>query len=143
VWHILAEKVTNIKIVELIKIYKFYFGHLFIRQSDKFVNIVTIVTITLSDEEITKIKVVDLDKFYNFVVDDFFIWNYFVPQNFVWSSNILKFKIWTVQTKSYGKMTKTKVVDLDALYNFFVDIFFHLKTFITPKLCSKFSSFEI
>jgi len=31
---ILAEKVMNTKVVELIKIYNFYFGHLFIRQSD-------------------------------------------------------------------------------------------------------------
>jgi hypothetical protein len=66
---ILAKKVTNIKVVQLIKIYNFYFGHLFIRQNDsntvhkfyisflsfmklyerdkKFVNN---VTITLSDE---------------------------------------------------------------------------------------------
>jgi hypothetical protein len=29
-----AEKVMNIKVVELIKIYNFYFDHLFIRQSD-------------------------------------------------------------------------------------------------------------
>jgi len=29
-----AEKVINIKVVELIKIYNFYFGHLFIRQND-------------------------------------------------------------------------------------------------------------
>ena len=70
-----------------------------------------------------KIKVVDLDQFYNFVVDDFFISNYLVPQNFVRSSNILKFKIQTIETKSYEKMTKIKVVDLDALYNFVFDIF--------------------
>jgi len=70
-----------------------------------------------------KIKIIDLDQFYIFYVDDFFIWNYLVPQNSVRSSNILKFKIRTVQTKSYGKMTNTKVVDLDALYNFVVDIF--------------------
>ncbi len=29
-----AEKVMNTKVVELIEIYKFYFGHLFIQQSD-------------------------------------------------------------------------------------------------------------
>jgi hypothetical protein len=28
-----VEKVINIKVVELIKIYNFYFGHFFIRQS--------------------------------------------------------------------------------------------------------------
>ena len=36
------------------------------------------VTITLSDEEMTKIKVIDIDELYNFVVDDFFSWNYLV-----------------------------------------------------------------
>jgi hypothetical protein len=77
----------------------------------------------LSDEQMTKIKVVDLDDFYNSVVDEFFIWNYLVFQNSIGSSNISKFKIWTVQTNSYGNMTKTKVIDLDALYNFVVDIF--------------------
>jgi hypothetical protein len=29
-----AEKLMNIKVVQLIKIYNFYFGYLFIRQSD-------------------------------------------------------------------------------------------------------------
>ena len=70
-----AEKIMNIKVVELNKIYNFYFGHLFIRQSGtievcKFMNN---VTITLSDEEMTKIKVVDPEKLQNFVVDNFFI----------------------------------------------------------------------
>ena len=39
----------------------------------------------------TKRQVVDLDEFYNFVVDDFSV----------------------IQTKYDGKMTKTKVVDLN------------------------------
>jgi hypothetical protein len=30
---ILAEKVMNIKVVELIKVYNYYFGHFFVRQS--------------------------------------------------------------------------------------------------------------
>ena len=42
-------------------------------------------------EKMTKTKVVDRDEFYNFVVDDFSI----------------------IQTKSNGKMTKTKVIDLN------------------------------
>ena len=85
-----TEKIMNIKVVELIKIYNFI---LVICSSDKVVltlftnfiylscgfinykrdiNFVNNVTITLSDEEMSKIKVVDLDVFYNFVVDDFF-----------------------------------------------------------------------
>jgi hypothetical protein len=86
-----SEKAMNIKVVELIKIYNFYFGYLFIRQSDsnivhkiyvsllqflkpykRYVKVMNNVTITLSDEQMTKIKVVDLDAFCNFVVDDFF-----------------------------------------------------------------------
>ena len=31
----------------------------------------------------TKIKVIDLEKLYNFVVDNFFILNYFVKENYV------------------------------------------------------------
>jgi hypothetical protein len=80
-------------------------------------------TSTLSNGEITKIKVVDLDEFYKIVVDNFSISNNLISWNYVWSSNILKFKIWTVQIKSYGKMTKIKVVYLAALYNFVVNNF--------------------
>jgi hypothetical protein len=36
----------------------------------------------------TKIKVVDLDKLKNFVVDNFFIWNYLVNVNYIWISQI-------------------------------------------------------
>ena len=92
-----AEKVTNIKVVQLIKIYNFYFGHLFIRQNnsnivhklyislivhkfylslislyERYVKFVNNVTITLSDEQMTKIKVIDLDQLYNFYIHDFF-----------------------------------------------------------------------
>jgi hypothetical protein len=79
---------------------------------------------TKSDWEITKIKFVDLDVLYNFVFDDFFIWNYLLSQTFNWSSYILKFKFWSVETNSYGKRTQTKVVDLDEVYSFVIgDIF--------------------
>ncbi len=33
-------------------------------------------------------------------------------------------QIQTVQTKLYRKMTKTKIVDIDVLYNFVFDNFF-------------------
>ena len=79
--------------------------------------------IALSDEEMTQIKVIDLDELYNFAYDGFFSWNHLVLVNVVWSCHNLKFKFKTVQTKSYRKMTKTKVVDLDKLYNFAVDNF--------------------
>ena len=81
------------------------------------------VFITLSDEQMTFIKVEDIDELSNFHVHDFFIWNYLVPQNFARSSNIFKFKIQTVETKSYDKLTKIKVVDPIALHNFVSDIF--------------------
>ena len=70
-----AEKVMNIKVVEIIKIYNFYFGHFFIRQSgssivlkiyiyvlEGYVKFINNVTITISDDQMTKIKVVDLEK---------------------------------------------------------------------------------
>ena len=94
---ILAEKVINNKVVELIKIYNFYFGHLFIRQSgrnivhkfyislicfhklyERYVSFVNNVTITLSDNEMIKIKVVGLDEFYNVYVHDFLSSNHLV-----------------------------------------------------------------
>ena len=71
------------------------------------------VNITLSDEQITSIIVVDLDELYNFVVALFFSWDYLLFQNLVWSCHFLKFKIWIVQTKFDGEMTKIKVIDLD------------------------------
>ena len=73
----------------------------------------------------TKIKVVDLDDLYNFVGSDFSIWNHFLSQNSIWGCNILKFKFQMVQTKSDGEMIKTKVVDLNKLYNFAVDDLFN------------------
>jgi len=74
----------------------------------------------MSDGEVTKIKVVDLDEFYQLAVDDFFIWNHLLCQNYIRSSHILKSKFRIIQTKSYGEMTKIKVVYLDDLYNFVV-----------------------
>ena len=99
----------------------------------RYVKFVNYVTISLSDEQMNKIKVVDIDELCNFYVHDFFIWNYLVPQNFVRSLSILKFKIQTVQTKSYEKMTKIKVVDLDALYNFVSYIFSHWNHLVLQK----------
>jgi hypothetical protein len=123
-----AKKLMNIKVVELIKIYNFYFGHLFIRQNDNnivnkfyislivwYVNLWTMYSTTLSDEQMTNTKVVDLDGFYNFYVDDFFSWNHLLFQNVVSSWYFLKFKFWSHKTKSHEKMTKIKVVDLEKL----------------------------
>jgi hypothetical protein len=39
-------------------------------------------------------KVVDLEKLYNFAVDDFFIWNHFVKENYVWISKIWNLSFW-------------------------------------------------
>jgi hypothetical protein len=41
-----------------------------------------------SNGEMTKKKVVDLEKLCNFVVDNFFIWNYLVKENYVSISEI-------------------------------------------------------
>jgi hypothetical protein len=80
----------NIKVVELIKAYNFYFNHFFIRQSDsnifhktyisliyftkpyeRYVKFVNNVLITLSKEQMTKIKVLDLNELYNIYIHDF------------------------------------------------------------------------
>ena len=122
-------KFINIKVVELIKMYNFYFDHFFVRQSDSVhcsqiyisrnVNLWTMYTTTLLDEEMTKIKIVDLEKLHNFVVDNFLSWNHFVKENYVWISKISIFK-----KSSNGEITKMKVVDLEKLCNYLVDNFF-------------------
>jgi hypothetical protein len=86
------EKVMNIKVINLFKIYNLYFGHIFIHESDnnivhkiyifliwfhetirKYVKYMNNVNITFSDEKMTKITFVDLDEIYNCVVYNFFI----------------------------------------------------------------------
>jgi phenylacetate-coenzyme A ligase PaaK-like adenylate-forming protein len=61
-----------------------YIAHKFIRD----VNLWTMYTTTLSDEEMTIIKVADLEKLHNFVVDNFFIWSHLFKENYVWISRI-------------------------------------------------------
>ena len=72
----------------------------------------------------TQIKFVGLDELYNLVIHDFFIWNYLVPQNFVWICNIQKFKSQPVETNSNEQMTQIKFVGLDELYNLVIHHFF-------------------
>ena len=64
-----------------------------------------------SDGKSTKTKVIDLDENYNFVVDDFFIWNYLMSQQYGWK--FWGFEIQICQTIWDGKTTDIKVVDLD------------------------------
>jgi hypothetical protein len=117
------EKVVNYKVSKLIKIYNFYFDHLFIRdygssivyksyisllyfmkQQERYVNFVNSVATTISDEQMTKIKVVHLDEFYNFYVHDLFSWSHLIFQNHDWSCHFLKFKIQIDKTRSHEKM---------------------------------------
>ena len=83
-----------------------------------YVNLWTMFTNTLSNEEVTKIKVIDSDDFNNFYICDFCSWNHLRFQNLIWSCHLLKFKIWTVQILSNEKMTKIKVVDSDVSTTF-------------------------
>ena len=85
-----------------------------------YVDLWTMFTNTLLNEEMIKIKVVDSDEFNNFYVHDFCSWNHLRFQNLVWSYHLLKFKIWTVQILSNEKMTKIKVVDSDVLNKFYI-----------------------
>ena len=119
-------KVVDIKVVEHITMYNFYFGHFFMWQSiSKHCSqihiwlivswnirdtcwFVTMFTNTLSNEETTKIKVVDLDELYNFGIHHFFSWNHLMVENLVRTcyffkfeklnySNFLKWKEWPNQ----------------------------------------------
>jgi hypothetical protein len=86
-----AEKVMNIKVVELSRSTTFIWvisssnkvivtlftkftslSYSFMKPYERYVKFMNNITITLSDKEMTKIKVVHLDEFYHFVVDDFF-----------------------------------------------------------------------
>jgi hypothetical protein len=107
-----------------------------------YVNLWTMCTNTLSDEEMTKIKVVDLDEYYNFYFHDFFSLNHLVFQNVVWICHFLKFKFWIVQTKSPGKMTKINVINLVELYNFYIHDFFIRNHMIFQYVVSSFHIFE-
>jgi hypothetical protein len=90
------EKIINNTIVYLIKIYKCYFGHFLIRESDinivhifyifsysfmkpyeKDVDFVNNVIITFTNEDMTKIKVVDLKEIYNFYIHNLRILTWF------------------------------------------------------------------
>ena len=94
----------------------------------------TILQITLSDEEMNKIEVIDLDHLYNFVSDDFFSWNHLIFKNIVWSCHNLKFEFKLFKQCHIEKMTNTKVVDLDKLYNFVVHNFSILNHLLSEKL---------
>ena len=96
--------------------------------SYQFLKFKILIIQTSSHGLMTWIKFVDLDELYSFVVDDFFIWNYLVPQNSVRSFKILKFKIRT-DKKRHIKMTKTEVIDLDDFYNFYICDFFRWNHF--------------
>jgi hypothetical protein len=76
----------------------------------------------ISDGKTTKTKFVDLDKNYNFIVVDFFIWNYLWSQHYIQVLIILKFKFF--QTTSDGETTKIKIGLLVDIYNFLVEPFF-------------------
>jgi hypothetical protein len=43
---------------------------------------------TSSDGEMPKTKGADLEKLYNFVVDNVFIWNHLVKENYMWICHI-------------------------------------------------------
>ena len=60
------KNLINIKVVEVMKIYNFYFGH------ERCVTFVNNVIITLSYEEMINTKVVDLDELFNFDIYYFF-----------------------------------------------------------------------
>jgi hypothetical protein len=66
---------------------------------------------------------VDLDELWNFGIHHFLIWHYLVFEKLASSCRFLKFKIWIVQTESYGEMTKIKFIHLDELWNFDVHHF--------------------
>jgi len=50
---------------------------------------------------------------------------------------------WIIWMNLDIEITKSKLVDLNEIYNFVVDIFFYLKSFMVPKFYLKSSYFEI
>ena len=141
------ENLINIKVVEVMKIYNFYFVILSFDKiwtfqiwnfekremgttgaaGDWTAPTVPICRFTkfqiwkiqiLSNDKMTKIKVVDINELNKFYIHHFLCWNHFGSQILVRTCYFLKFQIWKVQILSNDKMTKIKVVDLHDLYNF-------------------------
>jgi hypothetical protein len=106
--------------VAVYAVHKQYISHIVMWTHERFSQLWTMYATTLLDGKMTKTNDIDLDEFYNFVVYDLFIWNHLLSKIYVRISHNLKFKFWIVQTKSDKKLIKTKVVDLDELYNFVV-----------------------
>ena len=103
---------------------------------ESYVNLWTMFTNTLSHEEVTKIKVVDSEELNNFYVHDFYCWNHLRFQNLVWSSQLLKLKISTVQIWSNENMIKIKVVYIDKFYNFGIHEFFSWNNLLFQNIVS-------
>ena len=103
-------KVVNIKVVELITIYNFYFGHFFMWQSISKhysqIHIWLIVSWTIRETcwfvnnvyyhfvrwRNDQNKVLDLDELYNFGIHHFFSWNHLLVENLMRTCYFLKFK---------------------------------------------------
>jgi len=87
------------------------------------------------DREVHKTKVLDLKKLYNFIVDNFFIWNYLSNKNYIWS---LKFS-----NELGWRNDQNKTCRFQKVIQFCSWQLFHLKSSIQGKLWVNFLTFEI
>jgi len=68
------------------------------------------------------IKIIEIDMIYNFIVDNFFIYNYLESQ-FFFNFSELKFNFRIFEWYQNVNMIYTKIIVLNVIYNFVLDNF--------------------
>ena len=123
-----TEKVMKIKVVELIKIYNFCFGHIFMslnlnNSKFEFQQMIALNKILthqmLSTRKVININVVVLIKIYNFYFGHIFMSLNLNNSNFEFQQMTTSNKILTHQMLSTKKVINIKVVALIEIYNFY------------------------
>ena len=107
-------EITKIKVVDLHELFNFGI-HYFFSWNDLgsklwfqlvFFQISKFERFKFSQMTRTKTKVVDLDELNNFCINHFYIWNHLGFENFVWTCQILNFKM--CKTLSHPSLIKLK-----------------------------------
>ena len=85
--------------------------------------------LTFSNGKLTKTTIVYLDELNKLGIQNFSIWDNLGFRKIVCRRRNLKIIIWTIQTISNGKLTKTTIVDLDEFNKLWCSKLFNLKSF--------------
>jgi hypothetical protein len=127
----------NLKIVfwssELIQMKKFSTTNLY--NSSRYTDYILVIS------SYVKIKVDLFIKTISLVVYETLYWQHFGLKSSCHAKLCLNLKFWNFQTTSDGKTSKIKVVGLEMLWNFIIDIFY-MELSCHRKICLKFSNFK-